>query len=146
MADEKEIVEQQEEVDTQQENSAEQEGKAGNKKGAKASKAGKPDSYVIGCKLPCGLKIGQGSGAVVLKGANDSMLINGFGITKNVPADVWEEFEKNHKSSPLFLNGIIFAVTDMKSVEDASLERSRQKTGFEQVNAKDAGVEEDKEE
>jgi len=146
MADEKEIVEQQEEVDTQQEVAAETETKAGNKKGAKPTKAGKPDSYVIGCKLPCGLKIGHGSTAVALKGANDSMLINGFGITQNVPADVWEEFEKNHKSSPLFLNGIIFAVTDMKSVEDASLERARQKTGLEQVSAKDAGVEEEKEE
>lgn len=146
MADEKETVEQQEVGNNEQENAQEQEAKSGGKKGGKNAKAGKPDSYVIGCKLPCGLKIGQGSGAVTLKGANDSMLINGFGITKDVPADVWEEFEKNHKSSPLFLNGIIFAVTDMKSVEDASLERTRQKTGFEQVSAKEAGVEDDKEE
>ncbi|WP_302789862.1 hypothetical protein [Hafnia paralvei] len=105
----------------------------------------KKTPYVIGCKLPCGLRIGHGANALTLKGANDSMLINGFGITKDVPAEVWDEFEKNHKSSHLFTNGIVFAVSDMKSVEDASLERAKQKTGLEQVSAKDAGVEDDKE-
>ncbi|WP_324723841.1 hypothetical protein [Lelliottia sp. JS-SCA-14] len=146
MADEKVLTEQQVEAQVQQSEDKEQKNESAGSKNKKNTKAGKSDSYVIGCKLPCGLKIGHGPAAVTLKGANDSMLINGFGITQNVPADVWEEFEKNHKSSPLFQNGIIFAVTDMESVEDASLERSRQKTGFEQVNAKDAGVEEDKEE
>lgn len=146
MADENEILEQQEAERMGQEDAQEQEEKATSKKNSKNSKAGKPSSYVIGCKLPNGLKIGHGDTAVLLKGANDSMLINGFGITKDVSADVWEEFEKNHKSSPLFRNGIVFAVTDEKSAADAALEHSGQKTGLEQVTASDAGVEPDKEE
>lgn len=146
MTDEKEVVEQQGDELGQQEEVADQKNESGSKKDKKTGKAGKSEYYVVGCKLPCGLRIGHGSNAVSLKGANDSALINGFGITRNVPAAVWEEFEKNHKDSRLFRNGIIFSVTDMKSVEDASLERSKQKTGLEQADPKSSGVEPDKEE
>jgi hypothetical protein len=55
-------------------------------------------------------------------------------------------FREESQGCAIHSNGIVFAVTDEKSAADASLERSRQKTGLEQVNAKDAGVEEDKEE
>ncbi|HHD2937367.1 hypothetical protein ACIAEU_05845 [Enterobacter kobei] len=106
----------------------------------------KPSTYVIGCKLPNGLSFRHGDQKITLAGANSSQLVNGFGLTKGVPAEAWEAFEKNHKDAPFIRNGIVFAVTDEKSAADASLERSRQKTGLEQVNAKDAGVEEDKEE
>ncbi|HEJ7052524.1 TPA: hypothetical protein SMF43_001468 [Serratia marcescens] len=67
-------------------------------------------------------------------------------MTKGVSAEAWESFEKAHKDAPFIRNGIVFAVSDEKSAADASLERSRQKTGLEQVSAKDAGVEQDKEE
>ncbi|ECI2457651.1 hypothetical protein Z985_17740 [Salmonella enterica subsp. enterica] len=67
-------------------------------------------------------------------------------MTKDVPAEAWEAFEKAHKDAPFIRNGIVFAVTDEKSAADASLERSRQKTGLEQVSAAEAGVEPDKEE
>lgn len=138
MAEEQEVV-------TQEIEEVAPEGGAASKKNSKAAKAGKSATYVIGCKLPCGLKIGHGSETVTLKGANDSMLINGFGITKDVPAAAWEQFEKNHKGSKMFLNGIVFAVSDMKSVEDASLERAKQKTGLEQADPSSSGVEPDKE-
>ena len=105
-----------------------------------------PSVYVVGCKLPNGLRIGHGASQVALKGANDSALINGFGITDGVPAEVWEEFEKAHRASPMIRNGIVFAVSDRKSAEDAAFERTKQKTGLEQASAADAGVEEMKEE
>lgn len=106
----------------------------------------KSASYVIGCKLPNGLSIRHGEKTITLVGANASLLVNGFGITKDVPAEAWEGFEKAYKDSQLIRNGIIFAVTDEKSAEDASLERSKQKTGLEQADQKSAGVEPDKEE
>jgi hypothetical protein len=83
---------------------------------------------------------------ITLAGANDSALINGFGITRDVPAEAWEAFEKIHKDSKFIKNGIVFAVTDEKSASDATLERSKQKTGLEQADPKSAGVEPDKEE
>ncbi|WJZ70076.1 hypothetical protein [Pantoea phage PA-1] len=105
----------------------------------------KGSTYVIGCKLPNGLRIGHGADRVELKGANDSALINGFGITKDVSAEVWDAFAKAHADGPLIRNGIVFAVSDEKSAADASLERSKQKTGLEQANAAAAGVEDLKE-
>ncbi|ELX9578580.1 hypothetical protein SLJ66_001949 [Escherichia coli] len=67
-------------------------------------------------------------------------------MTRDVPADAWESFEKIHKESKFIRNGVVFAVTDEKSAADASLERSKQKTGLEQASQKSAGVEPDKEE
>ena len=102
----------------------------------------KPESYVIGCKLPNGLSFHHNGNVVVFNGANSSLLLNGFGMTRDVPADVWEAFKKSFKDQKVMLNGIVFAVTDYASAEDASAERAKQKTGLEQVNAKKAGVEE----
>ncbi|NBM90065.1 hypothetical protein GWI78_09035 [Proteus sp. G2658] len=62
-------------------------------------------------------------------------------MTRDVPADAWESFEKSFKDQKIFLNGIVFAVTDYKSAEDASKERAKQKTGLEQASAKSTGVE-----
>jgi len=106
----------------------------------------KPSTYVIGCKLPNGLSFRHGDQKITLAGANSSELINGFGLTKGVSAEAWESFEKAHKEAPFIRNGIVFAVSDEKSAADASLERSRQRTGMEQMSAQDAGVEQDKEE
>ncbi len=143
MADEN--LNEQAEQETQVEQAETQEQEATTKK-SKNNRAAKSSTYVVGCKLPNGLRIGQGADRIELKGANDSALINGFGITKDVPADVWDEFEKAHKNHPLILNGIVFAVSDEKSAADAALERSGQKTGLEQVSAASAGVEDLKEE
>lgn len=106
----------------------------------------KSSTYVIGCKLPNGLSFRHGDLVITLAGANSSALINGFGMTKEVPADAWETFAKNYKDSKLIKNGIVFAVSDEKSFADASLERSKVSTGLEQASKEAAGVEEDKEE
>lgn len=101
----------------------------------------KPSTYVIGCKLPNGLSFKHEDKTIKLEGANSSQLINGFGLTRDVPADAWEAFEKAFKDQKFIRNGIVFAVADDKSAADASKERAKQKTGLEQVNAKAAGVE-----
>lgn len=101
----------------------------------------KPEIYVIGCKLPNGLTFQHEGKPITLAGANSSLLVNGFGITRDVPADAWEAFEKSFKDQKIIRNGIVFAVTDYTSAEDASKERESQKTGLEQANTKSAGVE-----
>lgn len=101
----------------------------------------KPEIYVIGCKLPNGLTFRHEGKSITLAGANSSLLLNGFGITRDVPADTWEAFEKAFKDQKIIRNGIVFAVTDYASAEDASKERSGQKTGLEQSSTKSAGVE-----
>lgn len=106
----------------------------------------KASTYIIGCKLPSGLMISHEGQKVKLAGTNDSMLINGFGITREVPADLWEGFAKTFAEQPLIRNGIVFAVTDENSAKDASQERAEQKTGMEQLDPKKQQTKPDKEE
>ncbi|WP_171882409.1 hypothetical protein [Klebsiella quasipneumoniae] len=105
----------------------------------------KSSTYIIGCKLPSGLVISHEGQKVKLAGTNDSMLINGFGITREVPADLWEGFAKTFAEQPLIRNGIVFAVTDENSAKDASQERAEQKTGMEQLDPKKQQTKPDKE-
>lgn len=103
-------------------------------------------TYVIGCKLPNGIVIRGAGKQFLLNGAATSNVIGGYGITENVPADIWEDYAKAHAKSPAIVNELIFAQKDAKSARDAANERKGQKTGFEQIKAEDAGVKEDKEE
>lgn len=106
----------------------------------------KASTYIIGCKLPAGLVISHEGQKFKLTGANDSMLINGFGITRDVPADLWEGFAKTFAEQPLLRNGIVFAVADEASAKDASQEREGQKTGMEQLDPQKQKTTPDKEE
>jgi len=106
--------------------------------------ATKPEKYIIGCKLPSGLTISYEGQNMTLAGANDSLLINGFGITRDVPADLWEGFEKTFADQLLIKNGIVFAVTDDKSAKDASEELKDQKTGLEQLDPNKQATDPDK--
>ncbi len=103
-------------------------------------------TYVIGCKLPNGIVIRGAGKQFLLNGAATSNVIGGYGITENVPADIWEDYAKAHAKSPAIVNELIFAQKDARSARDAANERKGQKTGFEQIKAEDAGVKEDKEE
>lgn len=106
----------------------------------------KASTYIIGCKLPAGLVISHEGQSLKLAGTNDSALINGFGITREVPADLWDGFAKTFADQPLIKNGIVFAVTDEKSAADASKERAKQKTGMEQLDPNKQVTKPDKEE
>jgi hypothetical protein len=105
----------------------------------------KAASYIIGCKLPAGLVISHEGQKLKLAGTNDSLLINGFGITRDVPSELWEGFAKTFAGQPLLRNGVVFAVTDEKSVADASKEHADQKTGMEQLDPKKQQTKPDKE-
>lgn len=106
----------------------------------------KTSTYIIGCKLPSGLVISHEGQKLKLAGTNDSLLINGFGITRDVPAELWEGFAKTFADQPLLRNGVVFAVTDEASAKDASQERKDQKTGLEQLDPKKQATKPDKEE
>lgn len=106
----------------------------------------KASTYIIGCKLPAGLVISHEGQRVKLSGTNDSLLINGFGITRDVPAELWDWFAKTFADQPMIRNGVVFAVTDEASAKDASQERSSQKTGMEQLDPKKQTTKPDKEE
>ena len=107
--------------------------------------AAKNNTYVIGCKLPTGLVIRGAGKEFKLNGSNQQVIINGFGITRDVPADIWNEFSRHHADSKLIRNGIVFAVSDEKSATDASKDNEKVKTGLEGVTAAQAGVQVDKE-
>lgn len=101
-------------------------------------------NYVIGCKLPHGIKFKLGEKWFVFNGLNSTNIIGGFGITDNVSADVWSAFKKLH---PTFVDkGAIFQVTDRNSAEAAAKDKAKAKTGFEQADPKSVGVEKHKEE
>lgn len=106
----------------------------------------KTATYIIGCKLPAGIVIRHGDQSMKLSGANDSVLINGFGITRDVPAELWEGFSGTFADQPLLRNGVVFAVTDEASVKSAAQEREGQKTGLEQLDPKKQQTKPDKEE
>lgn len=107
--------------------------------------AAKNNVYIIGCKLPSGLTISHEGQSLKLAGANDSLLINGFGITRDVPAELWDGFAKTFADQPLIKNGIVFAVADDNSAKDASAEREDQKTGLEQLDPGKQATDPDKE-
>ncbi|TXE25909.1 hypothetical protein FOT63_22010 [Serratia ureilytica] len=73
-------------------------------------------------------------------------IINGFGLTRDVPSAAWAWFEKTYKSSRFIANGLVFAVTDDASARSAAAEREGNKTGLEQASKKIKGIEPDKEE
>lgn len=108
--------------------------------------AGKKNTVVIGCKLPAGLVIRGADKQFIINGSNSSVIIGGFGITEDVPSEIWDDYAKAHAKSKLIQNGLIFAVNDKDSAKDAANERSKQKTGFEQASdaeVKALGVEKD---
>lgn len=96
--------------------------------------ASKNGTYVVGCKIPTGLVIRGAGKQWRIKGARESSIIGGFGLTEGVPAEVWEDFARHHKDSKAIRNGAIFAVGDMQSARDAAKDHEKQKTGMERLD------------
>ena len=110
--------------------------------------AAKNGTYVIGCKLPHGLIISGAGKKVHLKGKNSAIIFSNqaYGVTENVPAEVWDEYIRIHGQSNAVKNGSVFAVSDLQSVKAAAEERKDVKTGFEQLTDKQTSTKADKEE
>jgi hypothetical protein len=106
----------------------------------------KTETVIVGCKLPHGLKFAFEGKVITLEGLNKTEIINGFGLTRDVPSDAWAWFEKTYKSSRFIANGLVFAVTDDASARSAATEREGNKTGLEQASKKSKDIKPDKEE
>lgn len=115
--------------------------------------AGKKGFYVIGCKLASGLVIEGAGQRIKLNGAPVSHLVtgdgknivHGFGLTENVPVEVWDEFAKNHADAAFIKNGLVFATSDERSAKASAKEKEKQKTGTEQLDQKKQATKPDEE-
>ena len=106
----------------------------------------KGSTCVVGCKLPAGLVIRGAGKQWRVKGCNDSMIIGGFGLTYDVPSEIWNDFAKNHAKSKMIRNGVVFAVNDGRSANSAAKEREKQRTGMERLDPNKQNTKPDTEE
>ena len=69
-----------------------------------------------------------------LKGLPSGILSAGaYGVTTNVPKELWEKIAAQHKDDPRFKDGLIFASTQKKVRREAT-ERKDLRNGFEPVD------------
>ena len=69
-----------------------------------------------------------------LKGLPSGILsIGAYGVTTNVPKELWEKIAAQHKDDPRFKDGLIFASTQKKVRREAT-ERKDLRNGFEPVD------------
>jgi hypothetical protein len=108
------------------------------------------DTVTVGCKLPNGLICEMGkAGAenykrVVLKGANDSKVIGGFGMTQ-VDGEFMAAWLKKYAWLPAVKNGLVFLQSDMDSASAQALDHADQRSGLERLDPEAApkGIEAD---
>lgn len=69
-----------------------------------------------------------------LKGLPSGILsVGAYGVTTNVPKELWEKIAAQHKDDPRFKDGLIFASTQKKVRREAT-ERKDLRNGFEPVD------------
>lgn len=91
-------------------------------------------TVTIGCKLPNGIIMDAGETRVRINGWNNNEIAGlSHGITRDVPADLWEAWSKEHAESKLVTNGFIFAEESEVRAKDKAKDNKEQKSGFEQL-------------
>jgi hypothetical protein len=102
-------------------------------------------TVTVFCKLPHGIVYDLPNGTSVrlvgmygdvrsplqVSGLAGRDSIAGFGVTRNVSAEDWEQIVKDHGKSLAHAKGLVFAKADDKSGASAAREREKEKTGFE---------------
>ncbi|MDA8485853.1 hypothetical protein NNO07_22530 [Pseudomonas resinovorans] len=96
-------------------------------------------TVIVGCKLPHGLQVNLGGVKVVLRGANSSRILGGFGITRDVDKDLIEGWLKAEAKNPIVANGMVFIATTDREADKAASEREGEKSGFEGIDPKKPG-------
>lgn len=85
----------------------------------------------VACKLPNGLQIEQDGYVVTIKGANDSNLVGGYGITEGVDKDAFEKWIAVHADQPYVKNELVFAQAKTNSAQSKAAENAMVKSGLE---------------
>lgn len=90
----------------------------------------------IACKLPQGLIIHLDGfpQPVKLHGVHSPYNIGGFGITQNVPVEVWEAIKKQHGHALWLKNEFVFANSSGDDLADEADEKAAARTGFEPID------------
>jgi hypothetical protein len=88
----------------------------------------------VGCKLPNGLHLDHGGKRVTLKGANDSVVVGGHGITEEVDQDFFDAWMQAHQDFQPVKQSLIFAHAKRANVEAEAKEKANNKSGFERLN------------
>lgn len=112
-----------------------------------------PTTCVVGCKLPHGLKLElrNESGVVqahTLKGANDTRIVGGYGLTDGIPTSFMTTWLERNAKHPAVVNGAIFMHDSVRGAESCAREFRELRTGIEAIDpiadARAKGLEIDK--
>lgn len=97
-------------------------------------------TVIVGCKLPNGLVIDIPGlkTPITLKGANDSEVIGGHGLTE-VPEEVWGAWTKLYADFVPLKRGLVFAQKSERAAATEAKERKGNKTGLEGLDATKPG-------
>jgi hypothetical protein len=92
-------------------------------------------TVTIGCKLPNGIYMESGElKRVRINGWNNNEIAGlSHGITRDVPADLWAAWSKEHAESKLIKSGIVFAEETEKRAIDKAKDQKDNKSGHEQL-------------
>ena len=98
-------------------------------------------TVTVGCKLPNGLIIQVGNKSHMLKGANDTAIVGGHGITEGVDKELWDAWLVANKDRAMVKNGHVFAHGKTESTKAEATEKSSNKTKLEPIDpSKEASV------
>lgn len=90
------------------------------------------------CKLPSGMTFSLPGGDVTLKGANDSALLGGYGVSF-MSESKWAALAARYGDMDAFRKKIIFAEQNLNDGVAIAKEMSGERTGFEGVDPKKPG-------
>ncbi len=94
---------------------------------------------VNGSRLPVNAK-GTQIQKFELAGREDPMLADSYGLTPNVPADFWEQWERENAEYPAYKRGLIFATGQRESTIAMAKELVNDTTsGFEPMDPEKPG-------
>lgn len=61
------------------------------------------------------------------------IMIGGYALTQNIPADFWEEWQEQNRASAFIENHMLFAFPSLADVRSAALEHKDVVSGFEPI-------------
>lgn len=101
------------------------------------------DTVTICCKLPNGLHLDLytkgGRIRHTANGSNSSRVIGGYGVTKDIPREHWEEWQKQNAAMKYVKKGLIWSEKDDRRAESKAEEMDELKHGMEPIKVPATG-------